>query len=249
MLAAQRKICDWTRAQIGWAGLFVSLTTDGAQEAGTKDDVWLDIGDRAFLLRNPDYPDREPGNVAGYALSYRDVANRDIKRIGIRKAPDSLDGGWKLERVRVWLYGSLVCDEDQMDQWLTGNYRWWASEASGASTDIVNHLQVRVTTADGPPSVMVDDLTLHMGGRSWTLHNPHASRFQPGQTDRFDLDPGTGLYRSALSEVRIQQSSGVFAGPWHLEGLQIHVNGSCIYDNQDINQWLRGDDDWRSALA
>jgi hypothetical protein len=57
------RICAYTQGQIGWADLFVELTTANDLWAGTDDDVWLDIGDRTFVLDNPNHNDRERGNV------------------------------------------------------------------------------------------------------------------------------------------------------------------------------------------
>ena len=241
----QKRLCPWTQAHLGWADLFVELTTADEAWAGTDDDVELDIGDRTFTLDTPDHDDRESGNVDGYALNYTGVTRDEVRRVGIRKSADGFSGGWKLERVRLWLQGELLCDANNINQWLEDEYRWWACTTCGSSADIVNRLQVYVTTADVSWAGTDDDVTFYMGGGSWNLDNSGHDDFERGNTDRFDLDPGTGLYRSALGAIRIHKSPDGSAGGWKLKGLRIVVNGVQIYSNQSINTWLEDDDrDW-----
>jgi hypothetical protein len=241
----QKRLCPWTRAHIGWCDLFVELTTADEAWAGTDDTVWLDIGDRTFVLDTPNHDDRERNNVDGYPLSYTGVTRNDVKRVGIRKSSDGFAGGWKLKRVRLWVREDLICDANNINQWLEDEYRWWASTTCGTSSDIVNRLQVRVTTADVMWAGTDDDVTFYMGGKSWNLDNPGHDDFERGNTDSFDLDPGTGLYRSALGAIRIHKSPDGVAGGWKLKGLRIYVNGTQIYSNQSINKWLEDSDrDW-----
>ena len=56
--------------------------------AGTDDDVWLDIGDRTFVLDTLNHDDRERGNREGYAIWAPDLSLDQIKRIMIRKSSD-----------------------------------------------------------------------------------------------------------------------------------------------------------------
>jgi len=241
-----KRLCPWTQAHIGWADLFVELTTADVAFAGTDDDVWLDIGDRTFVLDTPNHDDREQNNIDGYALNYTGVTRDDVKRVGIRKSPDGFLGNWKLACVRVWVRGELICDAWKINQWLEGESRWWVSRTCGSSTDIVNRLRVRVTTAaDEPWTGTDDDVTLYMGGKSWNLDNPGRNDFESGNTDIFDLDPGPGLYCSALRAIHIHKSPDGVAGGWKLKGLSISVNGKRLYNNQSINKWLAGGDrDW-----
>ena len=241
----QKRLCPWTQAHIGWADLFAALTTVDEAWAGTDDDVWLDIGDRTFYLDTPNHDDRERNSIDGYALKYTGVTRDDVKRVGIRKSPDGFSGGWKLRRVRLWVRGELLCDANNINQWLEDEYRWWASTTCGASADIVNRLQVRVTTADVAWAGTDDTVMFYVGGRSWNLDNPGRNDFERGNTDSFDLDPGTGLYRSALGAIRIHKSPDGIAGGWKLKGLRIYVNGTQIFSNQSINKWLEDSDrDW-----
>jgi len=53
MDANSHRLCGYTRGHIGWADLFVETTTADEQWAGTDDDVWIDIGDREFVLDTP----------------------------------------------------------------------------------------------------------------------------------------------------------------------------------------------------
>ena len=126
------RLCAYTQGQIGWADLFVELTTADTLWAGTDDTVWLDIGDRTFVLDNPNHDDREQNNVEGYALNYTGVVKADVKRVGIRKSADGFAGGWKLKRVRLWVRGELICDANNINQWLEDEYLWWASSSCGS---------------------------------------------------------------------------------------------------------------------
>lgn len=241
----QRRLCPWTQGHIGWADLFVELTTADVLWAGTDDDVRLDIGDRTFNLDTPNYDDRERNNRDGYALNYTGVTRDDIKRVGIRKSSDGFAGGWKLKRVRVWVRGELICDANNINQWLEDNDRWWACSTCGASDDIVNRLQVRVTTADVAWAGTDDDVTLYMGGKSWNLDDPGRDDFERGHTDTFNLDPGVGLYNSEIGALHIHKSPDGVAGGWKFKGLRIFTNGVEIYNNQNINRWLEDNDrDW-----
>lgn len=241
------RICAYTQAHIGWADLFVELTTADTRWSGTDDDVWLDTGDHTFLLQTPDHDDREDGNREGYALCYTGLNEGDIKRIGIRKAPDSYAGQWELEHVRVWFKGTLVCDEPVW-HWFERDRLWWASETAGTSSDIVNRLELQIATADESGAGTDDTVTVSMGGRSWELVRDR-NDFERGEIDAFRLDPGTSLYRSALNSVQIQKAPDGLGGGWKLAGLKILVNGDLVYDNQSINTWLQGSDrDWSDTF-
>jgi len=245
MDANSDRICAYTRGQIGWADIFAELSTGDVQWAGTDDDVWLDTGDRTFYLDTPNHDDRERNNREGYALSSPGITKNQIKRVGVRKSPDGFSGGWYLKRVRLWVKGELICDQNNINQWLEDEYRWWASASCGSSRDIVNRLQVKVTTANVAWAGTDDDVTIYLGGRHWNLDNPNHDDFERGHTDTFDLDPGTGLYRSMLSSIRLHKSPDGAAGGWKLKGLQILVNGVSIYNNQIINKWLEDSNrDW-----
>ena len=241
----QDRLCAYTQGHIGWADLFVELTTGDVMWAGTDDDVWLDIGDQTFVLDTANHNDRERGNVEGYALNYTGVQNNDIKRIGIRKSEDGFAGGWYLKRVRVWLKGKLICDADNINQWLEDEYRWWYCGSCGTSKDIVNRLQVQITTGDVMWAGTDDDVEITLGGRKWNLDNPSHDDFERGNTDTFNLDPGASLYKSMITTVRVHKSSDGVAGGWKFQGLQISINGANFYTNNNVNKWLEDDDrDW-----
>lgn len=235
-----KRICAYTRGHIGWTDLFVELTTADDFWSGTGDTVWLDIGDQTFVLDTPYHDDRERGNVEGYALGYTGVSKNEIKRVGIRKSSDGNAGAWKIKRVRLWFKGELICDANNIDQWLEEDYQWWVCTTCGSSNQIVNTLRVKVTTADEIGAGTDDVLALFLGGRSWILDNPGHNDFEQGHTDTFDLDPGTGLYKSMLNAIHIHKFKDGDDGEWKLKGLEIIVNGSSIYNNQNINQWLAG---------
>jgi hypothetical protein len=120
-----RRLCGYTRGQIGWATIFVETTTADEQWAGTDDTVWFDIGDHQWELDTPNHDDRERGNREGYALWSPGIQRADIKRVLIRKSPDGFAGGWKLKRVRVWHGGVLICDQNNINRWLEDDHRFW----------------------------------------------------------------------------------------------------------------------------
>lgn len=244
------RICAYTRGQLGWSDLFVELTTSNVHKAGTNDNVWLDIGDRTFALDTSKHDDRERNNVEGYALPYTGLTKNNIKRVGIRKSKDGDSGGWNLNRVRLWVQGDLLCDENNINAWLEDDYRWWASTRCGSPSEIVNHLKVIVTTANVKKAGTDDTVRLDLGGRSWYLNNSSRDDFERGRTDTFYLDPGSSLYRSNLGSIRIHKFPDGKSGGWKLKGLQIYVNGSRIYNNQSINKWVEDNDrDWYGTIA
>ena len=241
-----RRLCNYTRGHIGWSTLFVETTTADVLWAGTDDTVWVDIGDRAFELDTADHDDRERNNTEGYAIWAPDVRRQDVKRILIRKSPDGFAGGWRLEHVRVWHQGQLICDS-AVNRWLEDDQRVWTGCI--ADRDVVSRLRVKITTADVTWAGTDDDVTLTLAGRSWDLDNPDRDDFERGRTDTFDLDPGIGLYRSAIASVRIHKSPDGIAGGWRLKGVEVIVNGSTIYSNQSINRWLEDDQrTWSASI-
>jgi hypothetical protein len=127
MDANQRRLCGYSRGQIGWATIFVETTTADEQWAGTDDDVWFDIGDRQFVLDTPNHDDRERGNREGYALWAQGLQKADIKRIMIRKSPDGFAGGWKLKGVQVIVNGGTVYNNQSINKWLEDDDRTWAA--------------------------------------------------------------------------------------------------------------------------
>ena len=229
------KICGWTRAQIGWSDIFLEVHTSGDLWSGSDDWAQLDIGDRTFNLNHPDHDDREAGDVDGYAI--RTTGNMplsEIKRILIRKGPDGFAGGWKLERIKVWHHGTVICNRTT-NKWLEDNDRTFT--ACAFDNSYVNSIKVRVTTADVWWAGTDDDVTFSMGGKTWTLDNP-GNDFERGDTNTFHLDPGTGFKTASLSKVRIHKSPDGVAGGWKLKGLEVTVNSSVIYNHQSINKWL-----------
>jgi hypothetical protein len=238
MSANSRRICAYTRGQIGWGHLLVETTTADVRWAST-DDVWLDIGDRTFELDTSDHDDRERNNCEAYAFYEPDLERDAIKQVLIRKSEDGFGGGWKLKGVRVWLHGDLICDADNINQWLEDEHRWWVGCIN--DPNIVNSLSVQVSTADVRWASTDDDVTLTLAGRTWDL-DTWEDDFERGNTDKFDLDPGTGLYVSDIHSIQIHKSSDGIGGGWKLKGVRLTVNGSTIYSNQSINKWLEDDD-------
>ncbi|MGQ0608737.1 MAG: hypothetical protein ACT4OQ_09785, partial [Chloroflexota bacterium] len=106
--------------------------------------------------------------------------------------------------------------------------------------DTADHDDRERNTTEGyaiwAPDVRRQDVKRTLAGRSWDLDNPDRDDFERGRTDTFDLDPGIGLYRSAIASVRIHKSPDGIAGGWRLKGVEVIVNGSTIYTNQSINR-------------
>jgi len=242
-----RRLCGYTRGQIGWSDLFVETTTADELWAGTDDDVWVDIGDRQFVLDTPSHDDRERGNREGYALWSPGLQRADIKRILIRKSPDGAAGGWKLQRVRVWHRGTLICNQNNINRWLEDDHRVWV----GCITDraLISTLTVKVSTADVSWAGTDDDVKVTLAGRTWNLDNEAHDDFERGSTDTFNLDPGVAFYDSDIHSVRITKSPDGIAGGWKLKGVQVIVNGNTVYNNQGINKWLEDDDRaWSASI-
>lgn len=234
------ELCQYTRAQIGWSDLFVELFTEDEFLAGTDDDVWLDIGDRTFVLDTPNVDDREAGDRNGYAIwTGGNLPLEEIKRILIRKSADSMNGGWKLRRVRVFHKGEVICDESP-SQWLEDEAtRFFLAKAFNNS--LVNKLRIEVTTGTESFAGTDDDVTLELAGREWNLDTT-ANDFENGQTNNFKLDPRTGLYVNDIHTITIRKSSDGAFGGWLLKGLKLIVNDNTLYNKQNINKWLEDDD-------
>jgi|GEM_PF-1702308 len=232
------RLCAYTRGQIGWSDIFVELWTEDEWYAGTDDDVWLDIGDRTFVLDTPGHNDRERGNREGHAIwDGGNMPLSSIKRILIRKSGDGVAGGWKLRRVRVFHGGEVICDQSP-HQWLEDDRRWWL----GCVFDnrLMNKLKIKVTTADVAWAGTDDTVTLKLAGRSWNLDND-GNDFERGDTNTFTLDPKSGIRVSDINTITIIKSSDGVAGGWKLKGLQLTINDSVVYNNQSINKWLEDD--------
>jgi hypothetical protein len=181
--------CPWSRAHVGWAHLFVELTTGDVDYAGTDDAVWLDVGNRAFNRDTADHEDRERNNCDGYPLWVPDLSCSQVQRVLIRKSPDGTNGGWRLHGVTLWCRGSIVCDAT-VDRWLEDDERVWVGCTT--DSDIVNQLRVRITTADVAWAGTDDDVTLSLAGRSWNLDNAGRDPFERGTRTRSTSIPGLG---------------------------------------------------------
>jgi hypothetical protein len=167
-----------------------------------------------------------------------DLECTEVRRVLIRKSPDGFAGGWRLHHAKVWCRGTVLCDSD-VDRWLEDEQRFWVG--CTRRSDLVNRLEVKITTADVAWAGTDDDVRLTLAGRSWDLDTPGHDDFERGNTDTFKLDPGTALHLSDLHSVRVDKSPDGFAGGWKLKGLQILVNGSSAFSDQSINRWLEDD--------
>lgn len=245
MAENQHRICDYTQGQIGWSDLFLELWTADELWAGTDDDVWLDIGDKSYSIDTSSVDDFERGSRIGYAIWDKTINKNDIKRVMIRKSDDGFAGGWKLKRVRLFFRGEIICDQSP-NTWIEDDHLSWTGCVF--ARDLVNSLKVKITTADVSWAGTDDDVSITLAGRTWNL-DTSSNDFERGDTNTFNLDPGTSLYRSAITSVHIHKSPDGFAGGWKLKGVQIIVNGSIIYNNQSINKWMEDNDrNWSAAI-
>jgi len=240
MRGNDRRLCPYTRGQVGWSDLFVELWTGDVAWAGTDDDVWLDTGDRTWVLDTPDHDDRERNDREGYAIWAPELDRAQIKRVLIRKSPDGWAGGWRLAGVRVRFRGEIICDAPAIDQWLEDDHRTWVGCVSDPG--LVNTLRVEISTANVSWAGTDDDVTITLAGRGWGLDNPWHDDFERGHTDAFTLDPGSGLYLSDIHSVTIHKSPDGLAGGWKLKGVKVIANGATIFNDQSINKWLEDDD-------
>lgn len=109
----------------------VSVTTADAALAGTDNAVSLVLlvggsaEKRTWHLNNPG-DDFERGDTNTFALSTdlpRDTC--DIKLIGLHKAEDDWNGGWKLGGIVLTVNGTTFYAHHSIDQWLEDDNRDW----------------------------------------------------------------------------------------------------------------------------
>jgi len=230
-----RKICQYTRGQIGWSDIFVELTTDNESYSGTTDSVFLDIGHKVFELDFPNKRDRRRTYKEGYAIWDTGSLDRNqIKRILIRK--EDGNNGWKLEQVRVFHDGDIICD-DSPEKWLKDFEQFHLACDLGTGRQIVHKLELRVKTADVANAGTDKRVTLTLANREWRIKS-NTNDFGRGLNQVYNLDPTTGLRIADLSQLFISKESSTIGGRWKLEGLELIVNDLTIYENNNINEWL-----------
>ena len=249
-------ICSYTRGQIGWSHFFVELFTGNVANAGTNDDVWIDIGDKQYLLVNNEHDDKEKGYRNGYAIWDNNFNYTDLKRVLIRKAKDGKYGGWYLEKVVVRFRGAIIFQANA-NRWLQDNELFWFGGLTTVlkpyypnlpqfytqkDLTLINTLTIQITTGIESNAGTNDTITLFLGDRSWVLDNPKEDNFENGKTDTFKLDPGVGLYLTNISPIKIVKSKDGKYGGWLFAGLKVIANENTIlYHNVGINQWLMKD--------
>lgn len=221
-----RTLCPHTRAQVGWADLFVELQTAGAPMAGTDDRLWLDIGDRVLALDAREHDDHEPMQTAGYC--FWGVRRDEVKRILLRKEPGDLAGAWLPTRVRVWHRHTLLCDlRNDERRWLDDEVTCWTAPAGFLDRDYVSKLEVDLRTSGHRGSRAV---RLWIDDRSWVLPCPKSSSL--GVNDRFLVDPGMGLRRSSIRIIGIEWVRNHFddPAPAVIEALEIRCNDATVLE-------------------
>lgn len=219
-----RTLCPHTRAQVGWADLFVELETAGAPMAGTDDRLWLDIGDRVLHLDAREHDDHEPKQIAGYC--FWGVHRDELKRVLLRKEPGDLASAWLPTRVRVWHRRTLVCDlRNDEQRWLDDEVTCWTAPAGFLDRDYVSKLEVELRTSGHRGSRAV---RLWIDDRSWVLPCPKGDTM--GVDDRFLLDPGVGLRRSSIRTVGLEWVRNHFEDPAPaiIEALEIRCNDTTL---------------------
>ena len=235
-------ICEYTKGQIGWADIFVELTTDDEYYSGTKDNVWLDIGHRTYQL-SLDVRDKKRRDRDGYAIWDGGNITRDqIKRILIRKAEDGSGGsggGWKLRGVKVFHDCEMIAN-DSPGVWLQNYDLHFLSNSYVPNNNLVNTLELRVITGDVYGAGTDSRVTLQLGGRNFPLESTQ-NDFSRDSNRTYILDPGTGLRVADITVIQVTKSIS-WGTAWNLGGLTLIVNGVTLYENLSINQWLDNDD-------
>lgn len=247
--ASTTRLCGYTRAHVGWAHLFVETRTGNAFGAGTDDDCRIDIGARDFALDTPEklirfeWPvnDHEAGQRGAYGFWQPELRNDDYARFLVRKSADGVMGEWLLGGVRVWCASLGLTGAPFVDQapgnWFSGENRTlllWEAQHNGFVNDIV----VEITTANEPWAGTNDDVYFETAGRRWWLDKPFLDDFERGARASYRIDPGVGLRRTDVKEIRIGKSPDGAFGSWKLGGVKLKINGAVVYDNPAVNRWI-----------
>lgn len=67
---------------------------------------------------------------------------------------------------------------------------------------------------------------------------PSRDDVERGEANAFDLDPGTSLYQSSIGSIRIHKAPDDSFGGWRVGRARILADGTEIYHNPSIDQWL-----------
>lgn len=227
-----RRLCAYTRAQIGWTDLLVELETAPGRFAGTDSTVTLDIGDEELPLDTLEHDDRWPGHRAAY-YNRTPVERCEVKRLMLRKAAGGSWHAWNIRRMRVWfrrkalLYdtSSRLASEEPI--WLDDrDTSWLARGYPTTDPDLIDTVAV-VLESSSPPTG--DGLEVSLGGRRWVVLSPPGVGGAPWAY-RARLDAGPGLYAGALSQVAVRRLGSGSSPPWTIEALWLEINGDRRFD-------------------
>jgi len=112
----------------------------------------------------------------------------------------------------------------------------------------VTTLLISVLTADASWAGTNDDVYLRINPRQrFLLDKPLYDDFERGDVDTYSINPPEGLRVRDIEFLQIEKSPDGASGGWKLCGIQVHVNGRLLYNNQGINRWLEDDHrTWRA---
>ena len=106
--------------------LTVKITTADVAWAGTDDDVTIKLAGRTWELDNPGRNDFERGRTDTFKLDPGvGLRKSDLHSVVIRKSPDGIAGGWKLQGVRIICNGTTVYNNQGINRWLEDSSRIW----------------------------------------------------------------------------------------------------------------------------
>ena len=234
MVSRRFDMCQYTRGQIGWADIFVEITTANDYWAGTSDNVFLDIGERGYLLERNYSDERERGTKDAYALFDGGNITRDqIKRLLIRKEVDSSSGGWRIQQIRVFHDCEEIANETPL-VWLANNNLHYLMPSYDSDPLYVNSLSLRVITGNANGAGLNGTVVLNIGSFIWLIDSEE-NDFQRNSSREYSLDPFINFMVADINTLTITKRSG---GQWLLGGLELIVNGQIIYSNLNINRWF-----------
>lgn len=221
--------------------LTVKVTTGNVKDAGTDDDVYLDIGTAQWSLDNPGVNDFERGSKDVFMVA-RGVRKEDIKQIALRKSPDGLFGGWFLEGIEVFLDDELIYRNDHINLWIENDTTlvWTAPDYPAVEPGRVVELAVEIATGDVKDAGTDDDVTFYIGTRKWNLDTPDYNDFERGDIQLYPLYIEGVMTMDDLREIRICKAPDGLFGGWYLARIRLWVNGK-VFREWSVERWIENE--------
>jgi hypothetical protein len=167
MNQTSKTLCDYTRAMIGWSDVLVEVTTDPTSKKKVVP-MSVKLGDGLLFPLSDPVVDRRPGPRDPYALGYTRLQRADISMIAVgnEKAAE-ITMPWKVKRIRVWLQGSLIYDQDNLGAAVDIARNWLF--APGFDGNIRGY-EVTITTGTRWFAGTLDEVYLTLGGKTVALN-------------------------------------------------------------------------------